>query len=236
MILILQFRRDKSGWHEVKCFYECLKLPYHHLRFLNLFSDFVSLRDLKLKQTKGIIVGGLGEYSHDEKDTQKRKEFEKIKEKTKIFLKEIFRAKKPVLGICFGHQILGEFLGAKLDFAPEQREAGIKKIFLTNEGKKDPLFEGFLSSFFAVEGHKDALFNLPPESLHLAFNKTCPIQAFRYKKNIYGVQFHPELNYQELLFRLDFYQQYKKKGETIKKVKVKTDKIFDNFLKIVNQF
>ncbi|MGB9598640.1 MAG: glutamine amidotransferase-related protein [Minisyncoccales bacterium] len=234
MILVLQFRRDKTGWHEAKCFYQVLKIPYHQINFLNLFSDFINkdVLSLFLKKTKGIIIAGLGEYSHEEKDSKKRKEFFKIKEKTKSFLKEILKRRKPVLGICFGHQILGEFLGGKLDFAFEQREAGIKKIFLTKQGQRDPLFFGFQKSFFAVEGHKDALLTLPPKTIHLAFNKTCPIQAFRYRDNVYGLQFHPELDYQELIFRLDFYKSYKKKGEKIKKIKVRTEKIFENFLKI----
>ena len=62
--------------------------------------------------------------------------------------------------------------------------------------------------FFAQFGHRDSLKVLPKGTKLLAKTKKCKVAAFKYKDRIWGVQFHPELNYRDMLFRLKLYPQY----------------------------
>ena len=50
--------------------------------------------------------------------------------------------------------------------------------------------------------------SLPKNTTHLASSLACNIQAFRYKKHVYGVQFHPELTYKDLKYRATLYPKY----------------------------
>ncbi|MDH7475847.1 MAG: type 1 glutamine amidotransferase [Microgenomates group bacterium] len=233
MILLIQFRRDQSGWHELKCFYESLDLSYNQIQIINAGSETISSKEILslARKSKGIIIGGLGETGYGEINVEKKFWFNNIREKMVFVLKKIIKKNQPpVLGICFGHQLLAESLGAKVDFSPKQAETGVTKIHLTKEGMADPLFKGFNSMFLAIEGHKDAVLNLPKKSLHLAYSHRCLIQAFRYKKFFYGLQFHPELNYKDFLFRLSLYPDYQKQKTVNQKPIVKTKLIFKNFL------
>lgn len=99
----------------------------------------------------------------------------------------------PVLGICFGHQIIAEALGGKAKLKPNGPSVGAKLITLTEAGRKDsifkkagPIFESYkLNSFYVSK--------LPFGATLLAQNEEKEIESFKVEK-IYGVQFHPEFN------------------------------------------
>ncbi|NIQ95306.1 MAG: type 1 glutamine amidotransferase [Desulfuromonadales bacterium] len=96
----------------------------------------------------------------------------------------------PILGICLGAQLLAKSLGAQVH-RNSRSEQGNSIVKTTEEGEKDPLLKGFISSMAALQWHQDS-FDLPEGSTLLAESDACPNQIFRYKR-AYGVQFHPEV-------------------------------------------
>ncbi len=105
----------------------------------------------------------------------------------------------PFMGICFGAQLLGRALGGRVERHPSGIELGAINIRLTKAGRKHPLFEGVSGgSFRSIETRNDAVMYLPSGCELLATSTHTPIQAFAWGNLLYGVQFHPEMNGQDL--------------------------------------
>ena len=97
----------------------------------------------------------------------------------------------PVLGICFGSQVLAEFAGAEVRLAAEP-EIGWYETELTSDGRADPLL-GFLPERFETLHWHHYEWLLPPGALALARSERC-LQAFRLAdRPVWGLQFHPEV-------------------------------------------
>ncbi len=108
-----------------------------------------------------------------------------------IFLKKVIEKEIPLFGICLGAQLIVKALGAEV-LKASQEEKGWHPIFLTPEGKKDPLFKGVSSELEVFQWHEDT-FMLPKGTELLASSSACPNQSFRFGKNTYGLQFHIEV-------------------------------------------
>ncbi|QLG60628.1 type 1 glutamine amidotransferase [Halorarum salinum] len=92
----------------------------------------------------------------------------------------------PILGVCYGHQVLADALGGRVA-GMDEFEIGYSRIeHLGN----DDLFEGIDGEFTAFTTHGDAVVDLPPGAKLVAENEF-GVHAFR-KGNAWGVQFHPE--------------------------------------------
>lgn len=95
---------------------------------------------------------------------------------------------KPFLGICLGAQLLARSLGATVAPHPDGMvEIGYFPIVPTLAGSQ--YFDGLLNIF---HWHREG-FELPRDAVLLATGDVFPNQAFRYGKNAYGLQFHPEM-------------------------------------------
>ena len=92
----------------------------------------------------------------------------------------------PLLGVCYGHQVVAEALGGRVADMGEY-EIGYREI--THDGDSQ-LFEGVDETFTAFTTHSDAVVELPPGAVCIAENDY-GVHAFR-KGNAFGVQFHPE--------------------------------------------
>jgi GMP synthase (glutamine-hydrolysing) len=106
----------------------------------------------------------------------------------------------PVLGVCFGHQLLARAAGGDVVRNPRGREIGTVTIQLTAAGAKDPLFawaQGGTAGSTVIEAqatHVDAVEPVPPGATLLASNESSPAQAMRLSETVAGVQFHPEVS------------------------------------------
>ncbi len=98
----------------------------------------------------------------------------------------------PILGICLGAQLIAKTLGAPVSENPE-KEIGWYDVQLTDAGKSDPLMRHLEDSKPIFEWHSDT-FALPAGCDHLASTASCRNQAFRYGDNVYGFQFHMEVD------------------------------------------
>jgi GMP synthase (glutamine-hydrolysing) len=97
----------------------------------------------------------------------------------------------PTLGICLGGQLLAHAGGARV-FPGETPEIGWYDVHLSLESHDDPLFTGLPNPLPVFQWHGDG-FDLPAGALHLASSPLFPHQAFRLGENVYGVQFHLEV-------------------------------------------
>lgn len=106
---------------------------------------------------------------------------------------------KAFLGVCYGHQLLGCALGARVGRQPGGYELGNVDVTLTDEGAACLLFEGLPRQLNVIESHQDAVLELPNEARLLATGE-CGIQAFDCCNNMLAVQFHPEMDPDVLRF------------------------------------
>ena len=107
-------------------------------------------------------------------------------------IEEAMNKNLPVLGICLGAQLIAKTLGAKVYRNPE-KEIGWYDISPTNEAESDSLLRAFDQTERIFQWHGET-FDMPATSLHLAFSSLCANQAFRYGANVYGFQFHLEVD------------------------------------------
>ncbi|HMB67960.1 MAG TPA: glutamine amidotransferase [bacterium] len=100
-------------------------------------------------------------------------------------------AEVPVLGICFGHQLIAHALGGEVDRNPAGYEIGTVHVEKLPAADGDPLLGALPNPFPAHEVHHQTIRRLPEGAVPLARSAGDPVQAFR-AGLAWGVQFHPE--------------------------------------------
>lgn len=104
---------------------------------------------------------------------------------------EIFKLGIPILGICYGSQLMAHMLGGKVERA-DKREYGKTEISLKNS----KLFEGIEQETICWMSHTDFIDKAPEGFEVTAHTASCPTAAYENEaKKLYGVQFHPEVNH-----------------------------------------
>lgn len=115
-------------------------------------------------------------------------------ENTAAWLREAIPAQYPILGVCYGHQLIAHALGGAVDYNPRGYEAGSIQVTLTPEAANDILFNSFQETLSAYSVHAQTVLQLPTEAVVLANNARDSHQAFRVGNCCWGLQFHPEFN------------------------------------------
>jgi GMP synthase (glutamine-hydrolysing) len=99
----------------------------------------------------------------------------------------------PVLGVCFGHQLVGYAFGGKVRENPNGWEVGTVEVELTDEGRADPLFDGVGVRLRVNQSHQDEVADLGA-ARRLAGGAYTANQAIAVGEHVRGVQFHPEMD------------------------------------------
>jgi GMP synthase-like glutamine amidotransferase len=111
-------------------------------------------------------------------------------EETMALIPAFAAARRPVLGVCLGAQVIARTYGGEVYRMPNL-EAGYVEMTLTGAAGEDPVFAGLPSRFNAFHTHYESVRNVAGATV-LASGGASPVQAFRTGERVYGLQFHPE--------------------------------------------
>lgn len=159
---------------------------YNHLiarrvRELGVYTEIVDFEDayeiVRIDKPLGVIFTGGGDSVLDSKSPTIEPEF--------------FDTGVPVLGICYGMQLMAHILGGQI-FKSEKKEYG--KIDILNPDTKSKLFEGIENITYAWMSHSDYVETLPEDFIKTSNTQNIPYSSFENpEKKLYGTQFHPEV-------------------------------------------
>jgi GMP synthase (glutamine-hydrolysing) len=160
------------------------------------------LRDIPASVRNIIITGSHSDVTDEEK----------WQENLIDFIHQAVQKGLPVLGICYGHQILAEALGGKVHDHPAGGEFGVAVIQKTDKAVHDPLFKELPNTFVGFVSHGQTVKQLPRGAQVLGKSTTEAYEAVRYKDQVWGVQFHPEFDPEITRFYLNYHHQNRPKG------------------------
>lgn len=144
--------------------------------YCEIYSYKTPLEKIKEKNPKGIILTG-GPNSVYEEGAPSAKE-------------DLFNIGVPVLGLCYGAQLMAHVLGGQVKRA-DNREYGKTDITLDNTSE---LFKGLETNNTCFMSHFDYISKMPDGFKSIAHTANCPVGAMEnVNRNLYGIQFHPEV-------------------------------------------
>ncbi len=145
--------------------------------YCEIYSYRTPINQIKAMNPKGIILTGGPNSCYEEG--------------APTYTKELFELGIPVLGLCYGAQLMQHVLGGKVEKAPV-REYG--KTETSIDGCKDSLFAGVEDETVVWMSHFDYISKTAPGFEIIAHTADCPVAAAADReKNLYAIQFHPEV-------------------------------------------
>ena len=157
------------------------QLVARRVRECNVYCEIYSYRtpieQIKAMNPKGIILTGGPNSCYEEG--------------APTYTKELFELGIPVLGLCYGAQLMMHVLGGEVSKAPV-REYGKTWTFI--DGAKDTLFAGIENETIVWMSHFDYISKVAPGFDIIAHTADCPVAAAACEeKKLYAIQFHPEV-------------------------------------------
>lgn len=115
-------------------------------------------------------------------------------ERTAAWIRNAMDVDLPLLGVCYGHQLMSHALGGRVDYLPGGREMGTLRITTQGDTSKDALGARLPAAFHAHATHEQSVLELPREAVSLARSERDPHHLVRYGKHAISTQFHPEFS------------------------------------------
>ncbi len=115
-------------------------------------------------------------------------------ETTAIWLKEAAIQNVPILGICFGHQLLAQALGGEVAANSNGPAYGITEVNLDNSAQNDPLCKSLPETFPVYASHSQSVLLIPEKARILATDSGGMPYIIHFEMRTWGVQFHPEFD------------------------------------------
>lgn len=168
-----------------------------------------------LEGVDGVILGGSGDFDLDggrSENDAARITARELLERIRALVAYVFENNIPILGVCFGHQLIAEMRGGGVTHDHEQKKVGSFEVRLSDDAKQDSLLKDFPQTFFAQYGHKDSVTGLPRGATLLATGPACKFSILRYGSKVYTTQFHPELTADDTIFILSRFPGYLPEG------------------------
>jgi GMP synthase (glutamine-hydrolysing) len=199
--LLLQVRNpdDPMREHEVQCFMRTLSAERAQIQVFDLLSACPTPDDLA--QVDIVLLGGSGHYSAASNDPWI--------ENALAAMRELHALKQPTFASCWGFQAMARALGGSVVKDLSRAEVGTHELQLTAAGCDDPVFGPLGERFLGQMGHEDIVDELPANAILLASSDRVRNQAYRLADApIYCTQFHPELQRDDLMRRIEVYPEY----------------------------
>ena len=180
----MQFQISKESILIIDFGSQVTKLIARRVRELGVYSEIITPKELtKLKnfsKIKGIIFSG-------GPSTVTKIKFQTIS-------REIFSKKIPILGICYGLQLIAKLYGGKIKASKKRREFGRASIFKKRSSLLTKNFFNLNKSVWM--SHEDAVVKLPKNFKSIAYTEASKLTIIENsREKIYGVQFHPEVTH-----------------------------------------
>jgi GMP synthase (glutamine-hydrolysing) len=116
-------------------------------------------------------------------------------ERTAGWIRDAMDVDLPLLGVCYGHQLMSHALGGRVDYLPGGREMGtVSLTTATEHAGGDMLGSSLPGSFHAHATHEQSVMDLPAGAVALARSERDPHHLVRYGKHAISTQFHPEFS------------------------------------------
>ncbi len=128
-------------------------------------------------------------------------------ETTAQWVREAMLAETPLLGICFGHQLIAHALGGGVGNNPNGAKFGNTQIQKTGSATNDPIFADLPDSLNMQVFHFQSVLSLPEGAEVLATSEHDPFHAVKYAPYSWGVQFHPEFDADIMKGSYDVYEE-----------------------------
>lgn len=173
------------------------QIKHQHGDFEDWFAEGMGVADLMqidvfrqqalpaAEELAGIVITGSAAMVSHREDWSER---------TAEWLEQAVQRGTPVLGVCYGHQLLAHALGGKVGPNPAGRQIGAVTVQLEKKSQDDPLLGHLPLTFAAQTSHSEVVLELPPGAERLATSPLDDNFVIRFAENAWGVQFHPEFS------------------------------------------
>ena len=153
----------------------------HEAEMLYAKADYSVVEEMMKTGIERIIISGGPKSVYEEAPNIGTRICEKVRDD---------EIRLPLLGICYGHQMIAHVLGGKVEKG-KSAEYGVGEIEVDYG---DILLKGVPKRFKAWVSHYDQVVKAPPDFTGIAHSDVCAIEAMKHnEKHVYGVQFHPEV-------------------------------------------